>query len=1084
VIATGGMAVVLRACDPALNRDLAVKVLRADLRERPELVRRFVEEAQITAQLPHPGIVPVHELGHDDNGLPFLAMKLVRGETLADLLGRRASPQEALPQLVGIFEQVCQAVAFAHSRHVIHRDLKPANIMVGRFGEVQVMDWGLAKCVGDAPTPEETAAGEARASMIRTLRSEAAAGPLGSPTGTGSGTEAGTVLGTPAYMPPEQAAGLVHLLDERCDVFGLGAILCEVLTGKPPFVARESWRVVCMAALGELADAFGRLESCGAETELVALAQECLRADLTQRPRDAGVVAQRVAAYQRGVQERLRAAEIDRAAAQARAVEERKRRRLALALMLVVFLAVLGGLGGWLWYERDRAQRTIEAARRETEELIRENEVQREASHAYEQAVAFRKKGDHAEAMAELSKAAGLLTGGSPELQAQREPLRLRVRAMGKDLEMLAKLSAIRLRMADAMVDSEFDPLSTTPLFLAAFHEYGIEVGALEVAEAARRVSESAIRAELVEALEDWAADLTSRIPRTVAHELARLEQVPADTLDRQLLHAIAPKRQKVLQIAEAAGPPPDALLRRVRETVARLDHKALSRLAGDEATAALPAMTQFRLAINLYVSGGAPHEVIAVLRRAERQYPADFWINHELGYQLMDTVPPQAQEALRYYSVALALRPKSPGAHHNVARALQEMGRLEEAIAEFRIAIALQPNYAYAHNSLGNCLIAIHQVEEGLKHLRKATEIAPEYAGAYMNLGLALDTAGRSDEAIEVYREGVRHNDGSAPLYSALGKLLLQRDRTEEAVASLRLAARLAPNDAESRNALTVALLAQRKYAEALAASEETLRLQPQLVPAHTNHGLALAGLHRWSEAVDACRKAVTIDPGFARGHYRLGSVLLRAGRTTEAVAALEEALRLSPYDADPYPPLALSLLLQGRLSPAWEMWRTGTDAKRLALAESCLTQHRNAMAARCYRDVFQAQPAWAAAPSTTARYNAACAAALAGTGQGKDVEGLNERERSAWRQQALEWLRADLAQKAKLLEIARPEDRMNIVAAIQQWQRDPDLAGVRDAAGVAQLPEGEQQAWRQLWTDVAGLLNRAGATHATSHP
>jgi serine/threonine-protein kinase len=234
-IASGGMGAVVLAHDPALHRDLAVKVLKPELHDRPDLVRRFVVEAQITAQLPHPGIVPVHELGQDDNGLPFLAMKLVRGQMLEQLLAQRTSPAEDLPRLLGIFEQVCQAVAFAHSRHVIHRDLKPANIMVGRFGEVQVMDWGLAKPLASRERQrpeEEQAAGEAAASIIRTLRGDGAAGRMGSSAEAAGGTEAGTVLGTPASMSPEQASGQVEL-DERCDVFGLGAVLCEVLTGRP-----------------------------------------------------------------------------------------------------------------------------------------------------------------------------------------------------------------------------------------------------------------------------------------------------------------------------------------------------------------------------------------------------------------------------------------------------------------------------------------------------------------------------------------------------------------------------------------------------------------------------------------------------------------------------------------------------------------------------------------------------------------------------------------------------------------------------------------------------------------------------------
>ena len=142
-IARGGMGVVVRARDADLQRDLAVKILHARLKDNPRLVRRFLEEAQVTGQLQHPGVPPIHESGRLDDGCPFFAMKLIEGKTLSKLLSERAGGD--LSRYLAIFTQVCQTMAYAHSRGVIHRDLKPANIMVGAFGEVQVMDWGLAK---------------------------------------------------------------------------------------------------------------------------------------------------------------------------------------------------------------------------------------------------------------------------------------------------------------------------------------------------------------------------------------------------------------------------------------------------------------------------------------------------------------------------------------------------------------------------------------------------------------------------------------------------------------------------------------------------------------------------------------------------------------------------------------------------------------------------------------------------------------------------------------------------------------------------------------------------------------------------
>ncbi len=219
-VGRGGMGVVYRARDREMDREVAVKLLQDRFADHPAAAERFVEEARITGQLQHPGIPPIYRVGHLADGQPFLAMKLIKGCTLDELLKANAAVNT-----LAVFEAVAQAVGYAHAHGVIHRDLKPANVMVGSFGEVQVMDWGLAKVlragsVSDGPGGDAIAT---PGTMIRTPRS------------SGSDTQAGSVLGTPAFMPPEQAAGEIDKVDQRSDVFGLGAILCVLLTGKPPF---------------------------------------------------------------------------------------------------------------------------------------------------------------------------------------------------------------------------------------------------------------------------------------------------------------------------------------------------------------------------------------------------------------------------------------------------------------------------------------------------------------------------------------------------------------------------------------------------------------------------------------------------------------------------------------------------------------------------------------------------------------------------------------------------------------------------------------------------------------------------------
>jgi serine/threonine protein kinase len=204
VIGRGGMGTVYRARDRALARDVALKVL-ADAADAAAIEARLANEAHVIARLEHPNIIPVYDHGVLPDGRRFYAMKLVRGQRLDEQVDR-ATP---LADRLTIFQKVCDAVAFAHAHGVVHRDLKPPNVMLGPFGEVLVLDWGLAKELGCAASPASVAAGVAV-----------------------TGTDHGTVLGTPGYMAPEQAQG--STVDERTDVYALGGILYFLLTGRPP----------------------------------------------------------------------------------------------------------------------------------------------------------------------------------------------------------------------------------------------------------------------------------------------------------------------------------------------------------------------------------------------------------------------------------------------------------------------------------------------------------------------------------------------------------------------------------------------------------------------------------------------------------------------------------------------------------------------------------------------------------------------------------------------------------------------------------------------------------------------------------
>lgn len=240
--AEGGIGQIWLAHDAQLNRDVALKTLRPELLGHCRLRNRFLQEAQITGQLEHPGIVPVYELvAQPQSGQPFYAMRLVRGRTLVQASRAYHDKRQAgeadplgLVALLSALVAVCNTVAYAHSRGVIHRDLKGENVLLGDFGEVIVLDWGVAKLLGES---EEEGTGQ----------------PVGWQTAAPADqTIQGDIVGTPAYMAPEQAEGRLDLIDRRTDIYGLGAILYEILTARPPFAGSSTVEVLDRVLHGEL----------------------------------------------------------------------------------------------------------------------------------------------------------------------------------------------------------------------------------------------------------------------------------------------------------------------------------------------------------------------------------------------------------------------------------------------------------------------------------------------------------------------------------------------------------------------------------------------------------------------------------------------------------------------------------------------------------------------------------------------------------------------------------------------------------------------------------------------------------------
>ena len=660
-IARGGMGVVYQATDTALGRKVAVKVLQERYGPDSGTARRFADEARITGQLQHPGIPAVHDLGVLPDGRPFLAMKLVNGDTLDDLLKTRPDPAADRGQYVAAFEQVCQAVAYAHSRDVIHRDLKPANVMVGAFGEVQVMDWGLAKVLaaGDRPADADPEATGATTEILSLRGSD------------GSFTQAGSVLGTPAFMSPEQALGAVTEIDARSDVFGLGGILAVILTGIPPFAAGSAEATRIQAAQGKLAGCFARLDASGADPELVALCKRCLAPERAARPADAGGVAAAVAALRQAADERARRAELDRvraegeaAAADLRTAEQRKRRRVQAVLGLAfTALVVLGGaFAGWA---RDQARtRQAERAARQSRTAAGVSTNLREARDRATEAWSLveypeRIEAVTAAAVAAVGRADRYATDGepAPEVAADLAATRAEV----DDLARHARLLVAVARNRDELAESFRSP-DLVASHREALTHFGFDPLTAPEAQVARLVGTSRIR------------DALLGVFLEMQHHARTKQMVEAGAIDRLT-------RATRLHIG---GPHA-----RWQELLERRDTPGLVALSRAPEVLPLGGWLLMRLSTDL-VSAGEGGAARDLLRAAVDRYPHEPWLHFDLRYACHTTQPPAQQEALRHAAAAATLRPTSGFMRLQLAQAYELAGDSGAAIEERRAAARL----------------------------------------------------------------------------------------------------------------------------------------------------------------------------------------------------------------------------------------------------------------------------------------------------------------------------------------------------------------------------------------------------------
>jgi serine/threonine-protein kinase len=563
------------------------------------------------------------------------------------------------------------------------------------------MDWGLARALDKAnePGPEEN---------------NAAPRPP---------------QGTPWYMAPEQARGERDTLDARCDVFGLGGVLCELLTGRPPFDEGSPEANMAAAAAGDLAGALARLSACGADEELVRLCRGCLAARREDRPADAGAVTAGLEAYRAGAAERLRRAELERAAARARALAERRARRWRAGLIGAVMLLLFVGAGVAVWMWQERLTREADQARRDAEEQHRlleaaERQAREDAERAagvaadLRRADAARRDGDWDRAFGAVQHARGLLApGGVGDLAERVERALCELVQERKDRHMVELLDEARHR---ALGGPEAE---AAQLYANAFRWYwdGEDATSLPPGRIAVLVRASGARAELVAALDDWARVLT---PSAAEALRAAAALADGDPWRRRLRAAVrAGDRDGVRRLGEGLG-----------EGLGAADRLALASALGDV---------------------GEAGPALEVLRRGQRAFPGDFWLTFDLAYASQRAGAAHAVDAVLFYTAAAALRPGSAVVRNNLGAALFRLERLAEAEGALREALRLRPAYAEARHNLGMTLLDRGRPAAAAAQFAEATRLAPELAEAPCALGKALWAQGRFADAVAALRRG-----------------------------------------------------------------------------------------------------------------------------------------------------------------------------------------------------------------------------------------------------------------------------------------------------------------------------------------
>ncbi len=1046
VLGTGGMGVVFKTRHLQLNRIVALKMTLLGSYAGTKERERFQREAESVAALRHPNVVQIHDIG-ESQGKAYFTMEYVEGGSLAERLTGKPIPARDAASLVAA---LASAVHAAHTKGIVHRDLKPGNVLLTADGVPKISDFGLARRLDD------------EAGLTRT----------------------GIALGTPSYMAPEQARGKLKAVGPSADIYSLGAILYELLTGRPPFLAQSGAETVHQLLTQDPVPPSRLNGKVPRDLETICL--KCLAKEAKLRYATAAALSEDLGRFLDG--DAISARPEGRMRRAMRAV--RRRPTLAVgstAAALFLVLALAGGM--WLFFDRAFIHREV------SNDLVQIDE--------HLQRYSFQ------EAKAAIERAQARL--GSRDATALRQLLKERLR----DCQLADLLEQINLNSA-INVDDLAGYEQADKNYDKAFHEFGIGRFGDDHQTVASHIRGSRIHRPLLAALDRWS--VVTRIPERAAW---------------------------VLRVADLAEPDRTPWRTDARDPKIRQDRKALQNLMAQaeipkESASLLLAVSAALKALNTLEPGPMgqwkfdqirkqdSEYQIPFLTEVQRAYPDNLWANIYLGFALILGNKPD--QSIRYLQNVIALRPNWSVGYHFVGIALGAPAssrgpeRFAEAIEYFRKAVQLDPHSAKPSHSLAVALLEAGKLDEAAAQAEKALHFNYNVGRLHAILGTSLNAKGRIEESLAQFRLGFAVDPDDWFVLNRYRAVLAKELRWEElrTVWGQALQGHVPNHDTWYGYAeLCLYLGQEEEYRRARKALLARFAVNPSLQTAERTARACLlhpASAEELGKAVALANFAAQADRKQTNGLYGYyqfvkGFAEYRQGHFDQAIAMMRGEASKIP---GPLPPLVLSMALHeaGKKDEARKVftsvmldheWRENqmgmpdtwvrhvlrreaertihptlaamvegkqeprNNDERLAQLGICRFENRFAALSRIYAEAFAADPKLA----SKYRFRAARVAAQAGCGRGSDTSHLADTERRKLRAQARAWLGEELSVWKVRLDRNVAGARDAARQELTKWCKEPELAGIRESAELEKLPADEKEDCRRLWDEVKTVLD-----------